>query len=162
MKTPPPAGTADKNVYPLPRAAYATRKWVHEISFEPTKEISVMQGETCHAPPRKIARRTGGGFSPLRLVAPRRHGRRRAALAALPAAPAAPLSQKSRFAAIFGSPVYFQGTPFIKSRRIHPHPYAHKGKKEKASFFLFYISFQKSSGSPTCHPEERSDEGSRL
>ena len=35
----------------------------------------------------------------------RRHGSRRASLAALPAAPAAPLSQKSRFAAIFGSPV---------------------------------------------------------
>ena len=57
--------------------------------------------------------------------------RRRAALAALPAAPAAPLSQKSRCAAIFGSPVYFQGTPLSKSRRIHLHPYARKGKKEK-------------------------------
>ena len=40
-----------------------------------------------------------------KLVAARRHGRRRAMLAALPVAPAAPLSQKSRFAAIFGSPV---------------------------------------------------------
>ena len=42
---------------------------------------------------------------PRRLVAARRHGGRRAALAALPAAPAAPLSQKSRFAAIFGNPI---------------------------------------------------------
>ena len=40
-----------------------------------------------------------------KLVASRRHGRRRALLAALPVAPAAPLSQKSRCAAIFGSPV---------------------------------------------------------
>ena len=31
----------------------------------------------------------------------------------------------------------FRSTPFIKLRRIHLHPYAHKGKKEKASFFLF-------------------------
>ena len=42
---------------------------------------------------------------PRRLVTARRHGGRRAALAALPAAPAAPLSQKSRFAAIFGNPI---------------------------------------------------------
>ena len=80
---------------------------IHENSFELTKEFSVRKGETCRASPRKVARRTGGGFSPLRLVASRRHGRRRAMLAALPAAPAAPLSQKSRFAAIFGSPVCF-------------------------------------------------------
>ena len=58
----------------------------------------------------------------------RRHSRRFAMLAALPAAPAAPLSQKSRCAAIFGSPVCFQGTPFIKSRRIHLHPNQVKAK----------------------------------
>ena len=94
---------------------------VHTFSFVLTKEKVVRKGEPCRALARKFARHTGGGFSPLRLVAPRRHGRRRAALAALPAAPAAPLSQKSRCAAIFGSPVYFQGTLIIK-RAAHSPP----------------------------------------
>ncbi len=110
---------------------------VHTFSFVLTKEKVVRKGEPCRALARKFARHTGGGFSPLRLVAPRRHGRRRAALAALTAAPAAPLSQKSRCAAIFGSPVYFQGSRLKNARRIHLHPYAHKGKEAKASFCLF-------------------------
>ena len=94
---------------------------VHTFSFVLTKEKVVRKGEPCRALARKFARHTGGGFSPLRLVAPRRHGRRFASLAVLPAAPAAPLSQKSHFVAIFGSPVYFQGTPFIK-RAAHSPP----------------------------------------
>ena len=73
---------------------------------------------------RKITRRAGGGFSPRRLVASRRQGRRRAMLAALPAAPAAPLSQKSRCAAIFGSPVCFSGHAIIK--RAPPSPFLQK------------------------------------
>ena len=48
---------------------------------------------------RKITRRAGGGFSPLRRA--------------------------------------FHGSRLKNARRIHLHPYAHKGKKEKASFFLF-------------------------
>ena len=90
------------------------------------------KGETCRALPRKIARHTGGGFSPLRLVAPRRHGRRRAALAALPAAPAAPLSQKSHFVAIFGSPVCFQGTLIIKRAAHSPPSVYSQGKRGKS------------------------------
>ncbi|HIX50238.1 MAG TPA: hypothetical protein H9851_03040, partial [Candidatus Borkfalkia faecavium] len=43
-------------------------------------------------------------------------------LAALPAAPAAPLSQKSRFAAIFGSPVCFSGHTYYKTRAAFTFP----------------------------------------
>ena len=67
---------------------------------------------------------------PRLLVASRRHGRRRALLAALPAAPAAPLSQKSRFAAIFGSPVYFSGTLIIK--RAPPSPFLQNKSAHRA------------------------------
>ena len=83
-----------------------------------TKEFVERKGETCRASPRKIARRTGGGFSPLRLVASRRHGRRHALLAALPVAPVAPLSQKSRFAAIFREPCLYSGHAFFNARRL--------------------------------------------
>ena len=41
------------------------------------------------------------------------------------------------------SPLFlpFRGSRFINGKKIHLHPYAHKGKKEKASFFLFFVLF---------------------
>ncbi|HIX50287.1 MAG TPA: hypothetical protein H9851_03285 [Candidatus Borkfalkia faecavium] len=59
------------------------------------------KGETCRALARKVARRTGGGFSPLFLP--------------------------------------FRGSRLINGKKIHLHPYTYKGKKEKASFFLFFV-----------------------
>ena len=70
--------------------------FVHENSFELTKEFSVRKGETCRA----------RGYAVLAAVSP-----------------------------LCGA--IFRSTPLSKSRRIHLHPYAYKGKKEKASFFLF-------------------------
>ena len=37
----------------------------------------------------------------------------------------------------FREPCLFLGHAFFYARRIHLHPYAYKGKKKKASFFLF-------------------------
>ena len=95
---------------------YYEKNWgksVLTICFELTKQIVEIKGETCCSLP---IRQLCNGFSPHRLVASRRHGRRFASLAVLPAAPAAPLSQKSRFAAIFGSPVYFSGHALYRTR----------------------------------------------
>ena len=123
-----------------------SRYEVLTISFELTKEIVERKGETCRALPRKIARHTGGGFSPLRLVASRRHGRRRALFAALPVAPAAPLSQKSRFAAIFGSPVCFRGTPFFMRAAFTSIRILIREKRQKCDFAVFSYCFQRSFG----------------
>ena len=71
---------------------------IHENSFELTKEFSVRKGETCRALARKVARHTGGGFSPLFLP--------------------------------------FRGSRLINGKKIHLHPYAHKGNEAKMRFCL--------------------------
>ena len=45
------------------------------------------------------------------------------------------------------SPLFlpFRGSRSINGKKIHLHPYTHKGKKEKVSFFLFFV-FVRSDG----------------
>ena len=84
-----------------------------------TKEIVERKGETCRALPRNFARHTGGGFSPLRLVAgkaPWQTARYACRLARSACRSSFP---KISLRCDFREPCLFSGHTFIKMPRLH-------------------------------------------